>query len=224
MWQGLARKRYQKRVQGTALAQCWSAAPKLNKTDWRDTTFLVADGEMSSLHVNDGELLSLGWVPLKEGRIVLSESRHILINSDASVGDSATIHQIRDCELSDGASAKMALDEFLRAAEGAVLVFHHALLDIAFLDKLSKQVYGAPLLLPVLDTLQIDLTRLKRRNETPEKGALGLQGCRKRYSLPQYPAHNALMDAVATAELLLAQIKHRAHNKALPLSALNKTS
>lgn len=224
MWQGVLRKRYRKRVQGTPLAQCWRAAPRLNNTDWREVVFLVVDGEMSGLDVKNSELLSLGWVPVEKGRIVLSDCQHILINANARVGNSATIHQIRDCELSDGVSVKTALDEFLLAAEGKVLVFHHALLDMAFLDRICKQVYGVPILLPVLDTLQIDLLRLKRRNEVPEKGALSLQGCRKRYHLPQYPAHNALMDAIATAELFLAQIQHRAHNGLLSLAALNKRS
>lgn len=36
------------------------------------------------------------------------------------------------------------------------------------------------------------------------RGDLTLAGCRVRYGLPDYPAHNALVDALATAELLLA--------------------
>ena len=31
---------------------------------------------------------------------------------------------------------------------------------------------------------------------------------RLRYHLPHYPGHNALIDAIATAELLQAQIQH----------------
>jgi DNA polymerase-3 subunit epsilon len=38
---------------------------------------------------------------------------------------------------------------------------------------------------------------------------LRLAECRSRYNLPAYPAHNALMDALAAAELLLAQLDHK---------------
>ena len=39
-------------------------------------------------------------------------------------------------------------------------------------------------------------------------GSLRLHSCRQRYGLPHYPAHDALTDAVATAELLLAWAAH----------------
>lgn len=202
------------------MERCWQAGQPSNRTDWRDVNFLVVDGEMSSMETDTGELLSLGWVPIRRGRILLSEAQHVLFQTKGSVGDSAVIHQIRDCDLNNGLSLEDATGNFLQAAEGSVLVFHHAKLDLAFLNKISRHLYNAPLLLPVVDTLDIDLAMLKRRDVPIKKGALSLQGCRQRYYLPQYPAHNALMDAVATAELLLAQIQKRASGGRLALSAL----
>ncbi|WP_293675636.1 hypothetical protein [Thiolapillus sp.] len=37
------------------------------------------------------------------------------------------------------------------------------------------------------------------------------------YGLPRYQAHNALMDAIATAELFLAQLAHGNYQKPPPL-------
>ena len=57
---------------------------------------------------------------------------------------------------------------------------------------------------PWLCTLRLEQQRLARREQPLQRGELTLATCRRRYQLPDYPAHNALWDALATAELLLA--------------------
>lgn len=52
------------------------------------------------------------------------------------------------------------------------------------------------------------------------KEALNLEKCRHRYNLPDYSNHNALTDAMATAELLLAQINHISSGKPLAVKSL----
>ena len=48
-----------------------------------------------------------------------------------------------------------------------------------------------------------------------------MQACRDRYSLPALPAHNALLDALATAELLIAHATQRAAGGKLNLADLS---
>lgn len=193
----------------SALHRCWQASTFSISRDWREQEFLVVDAEMSSLDSSTGELLSLGWVVVRGGRIHLGSAEHHLRQSDAGVGDSATIHQIRDCELDAGITANELMDRFVKAAAGRVLVFHHALLDVSFLDRLSRRFYGAPLLMPVIDTLQIEKRNLERHDLPLGQNVLRLASCCSRYNLPASPAHNALTDALATAELLLAQIAYK---------------
>ncbi len=97
----LRRLRYRRRVAGTALERCWQAPLPSTGTDWRRVSFLVVDAEMSSLDVNEGELLSVGWVIVEGGSIALSTARHFLVKPQRSVGQSAAIHSLRDCELGD---------------------------------------------------------------------------------------------------------------------------
>ena len=204
MWPlALRRLRYRRRVAGTELEACWLESQSLG-----GSSFLVCDAEMSSLELDKGELLSLGWVLVEEGAVQLVSARHRLIKPSGSVGQSAAIHQLRDCELEDAADAQTALSELLRVAAGRVLVFHHASLDLAYLNRLCLQTFQAPLLLPVVDTMAMEQRILGRRDQALRPGDLRLQACRSRYGLPDYPAHNALVDALATAELLLAQIAH----------------
>jgi len=220
MWLTLCRSQRKKRAAGTALAACWRHPAPGGRTPCAETPFLVCDGEMSSLNPATGALLSLGWVVIEGGAIQLGSARHYLIASKQAVGQSATIHHIHDRELAQGHSAADVMAAFLHAAAGKVLVFHHAALDIAFLNRTCEQLYGAPLLLPVIDTLRLEQRQRERRNHACAPGALTLASCREYYGLPPHAAHNALLDAIATGELLLAQIAHRGKNNTLRLRDL----
>ncbi|MFV8819603.1 exonuclease domain-containing protein [Haliea sp. E17] len=203
------RLRYRGRAAGTPLEACWSAPLPNGRQPWQAQSYLVCDAEMSSLEIASGKLLSLGWVAIDNGRIALASAEHHLVASDESVGQSAGIHQLRDCDLEGAESEEQVMARFCAAARGRVLVFHHAPLDLAYLNRASKRYFGVPLLLPHLDTLTLELRRFQRREEHPRKGELTLAGCRQRYGLPDYPVHNALVDALATAELFLAIAGYR---------------
>tara|TARA_R100000005_G_scaffold14778_2_gene5991 strand:+ start:14693 stop:15358 length:666 start_codon:yes stop_codon:yes gene_type:complete len=220
MWLRLRRSRHRRQTAGTPLAACWRQPTPTGRTACSETAFLVCDGEMSSLDPATGALLSLGWVAIEHGAIQLASARHYLIAGEQAVGQSATIHHIHDRELARGASAPTVMEAFLQAAAGRVLVFHHAALDIAFLDRLCQRLYGAPMLLPSIDTLRLEQKQRERRDQACAPGTLTLAGCRAHYGLPVHAAHNALLDAIATAELLLAQIAHRGRNTSLRLRDL----
>lgn len=208
------------RAKGTALQHCWQQPLPSTSSDWRKVSFLVCDAEMSSLDPTEGELLSLGWVVLENGGICLDSAEHHLISASASVGQSAVIHNLRDCELQDAEPLSSAIERLIAVAAGKVLVFHNALLDMAFLNLATQELYGVPMLLPTVDTLALEERLLRRRQQVIKTGDLRLQGCRSRYGLPDYPAHNALIDAIATAELLLAHAGKRAGSGTLSLGQL----
>jgi DNA polymerase-3 subunit epsilon len=212
----LKRFYHRQRIKGNdnshPLLECWDNSHYNFSKDWRDQEFLVADTETSGLSVDEGELLSIGWVVISGGQIKLNSARHILLTPEESVGQSASIHLIRDCELEDGVGHAEMMEEFLQVAAGKVLVFHHASLDIGFLDLWCKRLYGARLLLPIADTLELEKRKVMRKEGGIPNGALRLGGCRDRYGLPDYPAHNALVDALATAELLAAHAVQKGTN------------
>jgi DNA polymerase-3 subunit epsilon len=215
----LPRWRWKRRADDL-LKAFWGAPLPARRADWRELEFLALDAEMSSLDPEEGELLSLGWVVVRDGAIALDSARHLVIRAANSVGQSATIHQLRDCEVAEGIEAAEALDQLLEAARSRVLVFHYAPLDLAYLDRLCTIQHGAPLLQPHLCTLQMEKRLLERRDHHLKKGDLTLGACRRRYHLPDYHGHNALWDALATAELLVAQAAHRARGTRLTLKQM----
>ena len=219
---GLKLKRawYGRKSRSSVLARCWSGDYPPGSTDWRKLEFLVADTETSALSAAEGEMLSIGWVVIANGSIKLNTAEHYLLCSERGVGQSATIHQLRDCELVAGISNEAMMERFLEVARGRILVFHHAMLDMSFLNQISCLLYSSPLLLPFIDTLHMELRRMRRQGKVPAKNGLRLGSCRTRYNLPDYPGHNALTDALATAELLLAQLTHRSGSGKLSMQEL----
>ena len=195
------------------LTSAWKNTQLPVNQDWQSLEFLIVDTETTALNINEGELLSIGWVTMINGDVQLCDAKHIyikdLIEKEDSVGQSATIHQIRDCELQTGIYIEEAMDLFLEACRGRILVFHHAGLDLAFLNKHIRYLMGAPLLIPYVDTLAMEKKKLGQQQDIIHKNDLTLSQCRTRYHLPDYPAHNALNDALATAELLQAQLSHK---------------
>lgn len=185
----------------------------------REARLLAIDLEMTGLEPKKDHILSFGWVAISGLEIDLSTARHVLVKSDASVGQSATIHGLRRCDCADGVPLKEALQTLLKAVEGRVPLFHHAGLDSAFLKQALATCQLAPWQKLALDTLKIERQRLQNRGEVIPAQRLSLEGCRDAYRLPSAPGHNALEDALATAELFLAQVAAM-RNPALPDQSL----
>jgi DNA polymerase-3 subunit epsilon len=207
------RRRLLKSRYGNLLLNCWDKSFNPFGLEafikCSEAEFLVADLEMSSLDAKEGEILSIGWVIIKKGKIQLASAEHHLLKTKKSVGQSATIHNLRDCELDQGRNMMFVVERFLQLAAGKVLVFHHSPLDMAYLNKASHELFSSPILLPIVDTLSIEKKNLLRTQDHIKTGELRLSECRSRYNLPAYPAHNALMDSLSAAELLLAQLDRK---------------
>ena len=169
------------------------------------TPLIAVDLELTGLDVKKNKIIAIGWTLIDEGRIRFGSNQHVLINANQSVGSSATIHELTDTEVASGVSLKKGLKLLFNAAVGRVWLFHHAGLDVAFLQRDCLSWAGVAPPLMVVDTMQIELNMRKRREIPILKGDLQLSKLRSGYNLPRYTAHNALIDAFATAELLLAQ-------------------
>lgn len=173
---------------------------------------------MSGLDTKQCQLLSIGWVVIEHGRIINASGRHLLIHADRGAGDSSKIHGLLDSSIAGAKSAAAVLMLLIERMQGAVLVFHHAPVDIRFLQKATIENLRCPLLFPYVDTMEIERRRLQMQGK---HAGLRLSQCRERYGLPVSRQHNALADAQATAELLLAQASYLGDGQSLRLSGLS---
>ena len=178
-----------------------------------EAPILAVDLEMTGLNPASDHLLSIGWVPIGGNKVIVEEANHLYIHSNRAVGDSATIHGITDSARLQGLSPKRVMEQFLQAAAGKMLLFHHAQLDLAFINKVFQVGFGCGFKPAVIDTMQLQKKILLRRSDAIAQGALRLPACRTFYNLPHYSGHNALVDALATAELFLAITSNRRREK-----------
>jgi len=169
-----------------------------------NTPLISVDLELTGLDARQNQIIAIGWTQVDQGRIRFKSNRHIMINAQQSVGDSAAIHELTDSDVAMGVPLETGLQALFEAAAGRIWLFHHAGLDVAFLQKACLAWAGVAPPFAVLDTLHIELAMRKRRDQPVKPGELQLSTLRSSYNLPRYTAHNALIDACATAELMLA--------------------
>ncbi len=185
----------------------WFSKPDIRA--WQEKKYLVIDLELTGLDPEEDAIISAGSVHIIEGRINLNSAEHhyfqptSLMGSDVS--DSAHIHMITDQQLEiKGERLQDWLVTLSTDLAADAWVFHHAQLDVTFLQNFSRR-----LKIPLPDITVIDTLQLEKNNRSEDflesHAQLNLNVCRARYGLPVYRQHHALSDALATAELFIAQ-------------------
>ena len=204
VWLGVRRRYAQRRARRQPLAP--RVAELLQQplpspaAKFEDTEFLCLDIETTGLDAARAEMLSVGWVLIRNGRVELASAERYLVRPLGEVGDSACVHGLTDTACENGRDCRDVVADIVSLLPSRVLVVHHAGLDKVLLDRLCRKFYGLPLLVPVVDTLELERRRLRRRPE--KRQSLRLGALRTAYALPVYRAHDSLIDAIATAELL----------------------
>lgn len=189
--------------------------------DYREVDYIALDLETSGLDSRSEHILSIGRVDLHAQRIRLGSARHTLLQNPARLqSGNVGIHRLTDDMLAGGRTLAAALDELLPELAGKVLLAHHAQIEISFLSAACRQVYMTDWLMPVVDTQWLARRRLERRHAVYQPVALRLASLREAHHLPRYPAHHALSDALATAELFLAETAGMAASSPTPLKKL----
>ena len=176
--------------------------------DFGAIEFVALDIETTGLDATTADMLSVGWVVVRGGRIALDTAETWVVRPSGEVGDSASVHGLTDTIVGAGHDWGVVLDKIVNVLAGRVLLVHHAGLDKVLLDRMCLQRFGAKLLVPVVDTLALELHRTTRHHHVESRQSLRLNDLRDQYGLPRYAAHDCLVDAIATAELLLAIVAH----------------
>ena len=189
------------------------------RTDYREQEYLAIDLETTGLDCRQDLILSVGYVVLRGMTIDLSTARHRVIRIDRSIPEaSAVIHQITDDQAASGQELREVLAEMLPVLAGRVMIAHHASIEQGFLSNACKRCWGRGLPMRVIDTQVLEHRTFERRQIPFKASDLRLYSLGNRYNLPRYGAHNALSDALAAAELFLAQAAYRDAGKGLPLA------
>ena len=185
-------------------------------TPFDQIPILAVDFETTGLDAIEDKLLSVGCVELNHNQIMLGSSYHEIIQTEGSLkADNVTIHQITDDQKDQGKSLAEVVEQLLKRLAGKVMLVHFSRIERQFLRQACLELYGMAPPFPIIDTLVVAKKRLDKRDVAYDPSELRLSALRTKYGFPEHYAHNALNDAIATAELLLAQVSERGENISL---------
>lgn len=185
-------------------------------TPFDQIPILAVDFETTGLDAIADKLLSVGCVDLIDNQIKLASSYHQIINTKGRLkADNVTIHQITDDQKDQGQPLAEVIEQLLGRLAGKVMLVHFSRIERQFLQQACIELYGMAPPFPMIDTLVVAKKRLDKRDVAYDPSELRLSALRNKYGFPDHYAHNALNDAIATAELLLAQVSERGENVSL---------
>ena len=200
------------------------------KEDSHHSSMTVVDFETSGFDPENDHIVSIGWVNMIKGVIKLSSAQHLIINEpnthkttsgNPKQQTARALHHILPEQQKQGVSIETAMQCFFESLPSNILIAHGTTIEKRFLEQffVSQQLPKPTLVW--IDTLKIEQNSIDNKAYLKD---FRLATLRRRYSLPDYPAHHALMDAIATAELFLAQRKKLFRNTIAPIGILYQKS
>jgi DNA polymerase-3 subunit epsilon len=189
--------------------------PQVN-TPLKDVMFLAMDFETTGLDSEEDDIITIGTVPFDLNRIYVNQARHWTVRPRKQLAEeSVVIHGITHSDVLHAPDLSEVYQQVLKQMSGRIMVVHYQRIEREFFDKALNRRINEGIEFPLVDTMHMEtliqqkmtggfINRIKGRK--PESVRLG--SSRTRYGLPQYTPHHALTDAIATAELLQAQIAY----------------
>ena len=177
------------------------AEPDRNRhaAPWRSVELVSLDFEATGLDLRRDRIISFGTVPIRRGGVELAGSVYQLVDpgdvrpSPASI----TVHGLRAVDLVGAPSVQMARTSLRRSIEHRFLITWWAPVEAAFLDVLfggGRQAWMRR---------AVDVRDLVLGLEGRSAAQLTLGQAAERFGVPVASPHNALDDALVTAQLFL---------------------
>ncbi|WP_417512694.1 3'-5' exonuclease [Marinobacter sp.] len=181
-----------------------------------EVPLVALDFETTGLEAEGHSIVSIGQVPFTLDAIELGKAKHWVVCPRLPLHKmSVTFHGITHADIEEAPDLSEILDEVFASLNGRIPVVHFRHIERPFLNVALQYRLNEGIRFPVVDTMAIEAQLHPDRQPSFFKRLVGekpisirLADSRTRYGLPHYAAHNALIDAIATAELLQAQILH----------------
>ena len=170
-----------------------------SRRSWRQGSFGVVDFEATGLDLIRDHVVSYGFVPIEDGRACMAGALYRVVRPPVPVpAESIRVHGIRPGDLTAAPLLDDVGTELIDALEGRTLVAYAAEIEVAFLDRLCRQL-GRPRPRSTIDVLALAAAD----SELGPPRSSGLANLAERYGVPVARTHHALGDALTTAQLFL---------------------
>jgi DNA polymerase-3 subunit epsilon len=177
------------------------------RTPWRQAGWCVIDLELTGLDPDRDEVISYAAVPIDAGRITLGAAVRGLVRPQRDPSPaSVRVHRMRAADLASAPGLEAAADALLAAMTGRVVVAHAAWVERAFLRRTLRRRH-ARVRGPLVDTGVLGRVWFAERDGRPGP-VLPLGQLATALGLPVHRPHDALGDALTTAQAFLALATH----------------
>lgn len=184
-----------------------------------EVPMVALDMETTGLDERHHAIVSLGVMPFTLSRITPAKRRYWVVKPSRTLfASSIAYHHITHSEIARAPDFDAIIDELLPVIAGRIVVVHFRNIERPFLEAAVRVRRGEGVLFPMIDTMSLEARLYRQTRWARFRRWLGrppisirLNASRARYHLPAYQGHHALMDALATAELLQAQVATHYH-------------
>jgi DNA polymerase-3 subunit epsilon len=182
----------------------WQALPEA-PTDARldETRYVVVDVESTGLDLRKDRLIAIGAVAVEGGKVNLEDSFEIVLRQDESSDrDNILIHGIGGQAQRTGIDPQEALLAFLEYLGKAPLLAFHVAFDETMIRRAMREYLRLEFKRPWLDLAYVMpalMPQFARRYRALDDWA-------GHFKIANFARHNALADALVTAQLFLAAL------------------
>lgn len=166
---------------------------------WRETSFASLDFETTGLDYDQDAVVSFGVVPVRSGRVSVAGSAHQLIAPAVrSSVRSMTIHEILPQDLVDAPPLEEARETLRSCIDGRFLLTWYADVELAFLRRMFEGGRRSWV------RRTVDVRQMAIALEGADQDVrFTLSATAARYGVPVENPHEAVADALVTAQLFL---------------------
>lgn len=192
-----------------------------------DIRFTVLDTELTGLDERRDDIVSIGALHMRGGRIEIGNTFKALVNPRAVLDRrTVVIHGITPSQLEEMPPIEGVLASFMEYVAGTVLVGHCLSIDLAFLNRDARRLTGSRFRNAAVDTLSL-YGWLRQRHADHPAFATGMPGpglfdLAAAFEIPVEEAHTAIGDAYVTAQLLQRLIPFLVQAGVRDLSSLRR--
>lgn len=174
-----------------------------------EASYSVVDTELTGLNSKSDCLLSIGAVRMKGGSIYMGDYFYRIVDPSVCLRpDSVVIHGITPQEAAECPSVDLIMPEFIDFCKGKIIVGYCIAIDLEFINKEMKRLYGFNIQNPVIDLLKIYNMIKKKKigydafvDDSIEMPTSNLFEIAREFDIKVQEGHNALSDAFITAQI-----------------------
>lgn len=181
-------------------------APRVSRdAAWRDVAYIALDFETTGLEPSD-HVVSYGVVPVDHGRASVGAARHRLVRPPtAPSARSQMVHLLRPQDLADAPDMSVAAAGLRDALAGRVILAWFAQVEVQFL----RGIFGGSnrwWRRRVIDVRDLAIAADAAPVAARAQRGYALGAIAERYGVPVADPHDALDDALVTAQLFLVLV------------------